>query len=97
MGGGICEKIPGTGIFFQKKKIPIPGTLIKKKKIPVPGGGVAPVLKLDRCQGSVTNAKTPIRGGEGEFAVGHRKIKRQLSRPKKCTLYRTFEPPPEKG
>ncbi len=38
MGGGkgICEKIPGTGIFFQKK-IPVPGTFIKKKKIPVPG------------------------------------------------------------
>ena len=29
------------------------------------GGGVAPVLKLDRRQGSVTNAKTPVRGGGG--------------------------------
>ena len=60
MGGGICENIPGTGIFFQKKRIPVPGTVMKKKKkIPVPGtfikkknpgtrGGVAPVLKLDR-------------------------------------------------
>jgi len=31
-------------------------------------GGVAPVL--DRRQGSVTNAKTSVRGG-GEFAVGN--------------------------
>ena len=31
------------------------------------GGGVAPVLKLDRRQGSMTNAKTPVR--RGEFAV----------------------------
>ena len=29
------------------------------------GGGVAPVLKLDRRQGSVTNAKTSVRWGGG--------------------------------
>ena len=29
------------------------------------GGGVAPVLNLDRRQGSVTNAKTPVRDGGG--------------------------------
>jgi len=38
------------------------------KKIPVPGvGGVAPLLKLDRRQGSVTNAKTAVRGVGGVY------------------------------
>ena len=32
------------------------------------GGGGAPMLKLDRRQGSVTNAKTTVRRG-GKFAV----------------------------
>ena len=35
------------------------------------GGEVAPVLKLDRRQGSVTNAKTSVRGGGGIDCKGH--------------------------
>ena len=47
------------------KKSRVPGFSSKKKKSRYRGeeGGVAPVLKLDRRQGSVTNAKTPVRGG----------------------------------
>ena len=39
------------------------------------GGGVAPVLKLDRRQGSVTNAKTLVR--RGEFTVSSA-VKRKI-------------------
>ena len=47
--GGICEKIPGTGIFFQTKKNPVPGTFIKKKN---PGAwGEWPQWGGVRCKG----------------------------------------------
>ena len=58
------ELPPSHGLAAPVFKYDIP------KKIPVPGvEGVAPLLKLDRRQGSVTNAKTAVRGVGGGFTV----------------------------
>ena len=50
------------GVYVKKSQVP---RFSSKKKNPGTRRGVTPVLKLDRRQGSVTNAKTPVRGGGG--------------------------------
>ena len=83
MGGSIFSppppQAPRKKITLQTPPHGLSATVLKSDRrqgcLPPPhprggflGGGVAPVLKLDRRQGSVTNAKTSVRGG-GEFAV----------------------------
>ena len=67
MGEGAYVKNPGYRDFLPKKKNPGARDFHKKKN-PGTWEGVAPVLKLDRRQGSVTNAKNASPSGR-EYAV----------------------------